>query len=254
MFRKETTINLEGQLTLCSDVYSLLDCWLEDRHVVYMDNLFEKHDEVEACDKVTKLLSWASLLRDRKLTKPHLKQWLVTALSLSGKCLYYGRVDNYKVYKDRVILNLRAGFRTKIYAKVVNNLTVDRNKTRVYDYYNTRDLYLRGTHHLDSVVDRVHIKGRSLVAISDVTTSKIHDFGYSPVAIRYDVRENLSQENKFYLSFDERQTCFAIKGYEEYKKKWQETSILKLEKHLAQSDAYRWKTTDFLLASPIQNT
>ena len=254
MFRRETTIGLDGQLVLCSDVYSLLDCWLENKYVIYIDNPFEDHDEVEACDKVQKLLSWASLLRDRRLTKLHLKQWLVTALGVYGKCLYYGRIENYVVHKDHIVLNLRGGYKTKIYASIKNNLVLNKNKTRVFDYYNTRDLYLRGTHFLNSAVNKVFIQGRSLVATSNVPTNKVNDFECSPVAMRYDIRDNLKQEQKFYLSFDKRETCFAIKNYKEYKEKWQKTSILTLEKYLQRSDAYHWKTTDFLLVSPSQNT
>ena len=251
--RRETVINLDEQLVLCSDIYSLLDCWLEDKYVIYIDHPFEDNDEMEACDKVKKLLSWASLLRDRRLTKPHLKQWLVMALGVRGKCLFYGRIENYVAHKDHMVLNLHGGYKTKIYASIKNNLALNKNKTRVFDHYNTRDLYLRGTHYLNSAVSKVYIQGRYLVATSNVPTGKIHDFEYSPVAMRYDVRDNLKQEQKFYLSFDKRETCFAIKDYEEYKKKWQETSILTLEKYLQRSDAYHWKTTDFLLASPFQN-
>ena len=254
MFRKETTINLDSQLVLCGDVYSLLNCWLENKHVIYIDNQFEDHDEIEAHDKVIKLLSWASFFKEKRLTIPHLKQWLVTALSTSGKCLYYGRIEKYTAYKDRVLLNLRGGFKVKINAEVKNCFKLDKNRVRIYDYYKTRDLYLRGTHYLNSTVKKVFIEGRYLIATTDLPTSSLHDFTNSPVAVRYDIRDKLQQEKNFYLKFDKRETCFSIKGYEEYKKKWQETSTLKLQKYLAQSDAYHWKTTDFLLASPIQNT
>lgn len=248
---------LENHLVICSDVYSVLNCFLFSKHCIYIEHPYEKHDEWEACDKLDELLSWASHVRgDKRLTKTDIKQWLIVALSLKGLCLYHGRIEKYEVNKDHVSLSLLGGYKVNLYShNIVDNSILDKNVTRVYDYFDTRDLYLRGTHYLNSAVDRVYIHKRKMVAATNIPTKRINDFDYSSVAFRYDIRESLGTNDKFYLNLTKRETCFKIKNYEELKRKWHtQTSIIIPRAYINLSAAYRYKTTDFLLSSPLKNT
>ena len=253
---KEYTRKLDRHLVVCSDVYSILDCLLYSKYCVYIDSPYEDYQEMEACDKIEELLSWASFKKERRLTKENIKHWLVVALSLKGLCLYYNRIEKYSVEKDHVALSLIGGYKAKLFSeKIVDNAQLDKTTTRVFDHYNTRDLYLRGTHHLNSAVDKVYIHNRYLIATTDIPTSKKDDFEYSSVAFRYDIRENLPTDDRFYLKLNKRESCYKIKDYERLREKWVTgTSIVVPRAYISRSAAYHYRTTDFLLSSPLKFT
>ena len=253
---KELERKLNNHLVICSDVYSVLDCFLYSKHCIYIDNAYENYQEMEACDKLEEILSWASLRRDDRLTKENIKQWLITGLSLKGLCLYYNRIEKYKVEEDHVFLSLIGGYKVKLYSdNIRDNSQLDKKTTRVFDHFKTRDLYLRGTYYLTSAVNKVYIHKRNLLATTDIPTSKKDDFDYSSVAFRYDIRENLPTDNRFYLKLSKRESCYKIKDYERLKEKWAtETSIVVPRAYINLSAAYHCKTTDFLLSSPLKFT
>lgn len=253
---KELERKLDGNLVICSDVYSVLDCLLYSKYCIYIDSPYEDYQEMEACDKIEEILSWASFLKEERLTKNNIKQWLVTALSLQGFCLYYDRIEKYKVEEDHVFLSLLGGYKVKLYSdNIQDNSQVNKKVTRVFDHYKTRDLYLRGTHYLDSAVDKVYIHKRNLIATTDIPTNKKDDFDYSSVAFRYDIKENLPTDDRFYLKLIKRESCYKIKDYERYKEKWAtETSIVVPRAYISLSAAYHYKTTNFLLSSPLKFT
>ena len=257
MHSKEFKRELTGHLVICSDVYSVLDCFLFSKYCIYIDHPYEDYEGMEACDKLSNILSWASHIREgKRLTKADVKQWLITAMCLKGLCLYHNRIEKYRVEDDHVFLSLVGGYKAKLYSDNINdNSVLNKNITRVFDHFNTRDLYLRGTHHINSAVDKVYIHKRKLIATTNIPSKKVNDFDYSSVAFRYDIRDNLETENSFYLSLTKRDTCFKIKKYEALREKWHmQTSTIIPKAYTSLSAAYHYKTTDFLLSSPLKNT
>lgn len=255
---RSTRRDLDKHLVICSDVYSVLDCFLFSKYCIYIDNPYESYEKMEDCDKVKMILSWSSHIRDRRFTKEDLKQWLIVSLSLKGLCLYHNRIENYTVVEDHVNLFLNGGYKVELYApKITDNAQLDESVTRVFDHYLARDFFNRGDHQLDSLVERVYCNEikRSLISTSNVPTDKINDFEYSPVTFKYFLEEKLKTDRKFYLKFKKRESCLKIKDYEKLKEKWHtQTSIVIPRAYINRSAAYHCKTTDFLLATPLKST
>lgn len=255
---RTTKRQLDKELVICSDVYSVLDCLLFSKFCIYVNHPYESYEKMEDCDKVKMLLSWSSHVRDRRFTKEDLKQWLIVALSLKGLCLYHNRIENYTVEEDKVNLFLIGGYKAEIYSpKITDNSMEDQTITRVFDHYDYRDFYNRGEHQFDSIIQRVYCNEsrRNLISTADVPSDEVNNFNYSPVTFKYFLEENLPNDRRFYLKFDKRESCFKIKNYEKLKEKWHtQTSIIIPRAYTKLSAAYRSKTTDFLLATPLKNS
>jgi hypothetical protein len=249
---------LDKHLVICSDVYSILDCYIFSKYCIYIDHPYESYEKMEDCDKIQKLLSWSSHIRDRRLTKEDIKQWLIVALSLKGLCLYHGRIENYNVEEDHVNLFLHGGYKVELYSpNITNNAVLDENVTRVFDHYFYRDFYNRGEHEIGSTIERIYCdeSRRTMIATSNIPTDKIHEFEYSPVTFKYFIETNLPNDRRFYLRFNKRESCFKIKEYDKLKERWHTQAYTLLVKlFIKRSAAFHYKTTDFLLASRIKNS